>query len=250
MIEFRDVSFSYPHTERKVLDHISLVISDREKLAVVGINGAGKTTFIKLLCRLYEPTEGVILYNGTDISTIRYEDYVKKLSVVFQDFQLLAFSMEDNVVLNQRCDREKVLEAVRRSGLEDKLKKLPKGLDTSVGKDFDEEGVEFSGGEGQKLVTARAYYKNAPIVIFDEPTAALDPISENHVYQNFREIMKGKMAIFISHRLASTRFCDRIAVFRQGQIVEYGTHEQLMGREGLYREMFDKQAEYYKEAAK
>ncbi len=250
VIEFRDVSFSYPHTERKVLDHISLVISDREKLAVVGINGAGKTTFIKLLCRLYEPTEGVILYNGTDISTIRYEDYVKKLSVVFQDFQLLAFSMEDNVVLNQRCDREKVLEAVRRSGLEDKLKKLPKGLDTSVGKDFDEEGVEFSGGEGQKLVTARAYYKNAPIVIFDEPTAALDPISENHVYQNFREIMKGKMAIFISHRLASTRFCDRIAVFRQGQIVEYGTHEQLMGREGLYREMFDKQAEYYKEAAK
>ena len=175
---------------------------------------------------------------------------MKKLSVVFQDFQLLAFSMEDNVVLNQRCDREKVLEAVRRSGLEDKLKKLPKGLDTSVGKDFDEEGVEFSGGEGQKLVTARAYYKTAPIVIFDEPTAALDPISENHVYQNFREIMKGKMAIFISHRLASTRFCDRIAVFRQGQIVEYGTHEQLMGREGLYREMFDKQAEYYKEAAK
>lgn len=248
VIEFRDVSFRYPNTDRNVLDHVSLVIHDREKLAVVGINGAGKTTLIKLLCRLYEPTEGVILYNGTDISTIRHEEYVRILSVVFQDFRLLAFTMEENIVLNQSCDRSKVMDAVRKSGLEDKLKSLPKGLDTSVGKDFDEEGVEFSGGEGQKLVTARAYYKDAPVVVLDEPTAALDPISENAVYQRFHEIMEEKTAIFISHRLASTRFCDRVAVFSQGQIVEYGTHEQLMEQERLYRQMFLKQAEYYKEA--
>lgn len=250
VIEFRNVSFRYPHTDRDVLNHVSLVIHDKEKLAVVGENGAGKTTFIKLLCRLYEPTEGVILLNGTDISTIRYEDYVKKLSVVFQDFKLLAFSMGENIVLNQHHDEEQLLEAICKSGLEDKLKSLPKGLDTSIGKDFDEEGVEFSGGEGQKLVTARAYYKNAPIVVLDEPTAALDPISENQVYQRFHEIMEKKTAIFISHRLASTRFCDRVVVFSHGQIVEDGTHEQLMIRNGLYHEMFKKQAEYYKEASK
>ena len=246
LIEFRDVSFRYPGTDRNVLDHVSLAIGDREKLAVVGINGAGKTTFIKLLCRLYEPTEGVILYNGTDISEIRYDEYVRLLSVVFQDFRLLAFTMEENVVLNQSSDRGKVLEAIRKSGLEDKLERLPKGLDTNVGKDFDEEGVEFSGGEGQKLVTARAYYKDAPIVVLDEPTSALDPISENAVYQRFHEIMEDKTAIFISHRLASTRFCDRVAVFAGGKIVECGTHEQLMEQEGLYRQMFLKQAEYYK----
>lgn len=247
VIEFRDVSFRYPGTDRNVLDHVSLEIGDKEKLAVVGINGAGKTTFIKLLCRLYEPTEGVILYNGTDISEIRYEEYVRMLSVVFQDFRLLAFTMEENIVLNQGCDKGKVLEAVRKSGLEDKLESLPKGLDTNVGKDFDKEGVEFSGGEGQKLVTARAYYKDAPIVVLDEPTSALDPISENAVYRRFSKIMEDKTAIFISHRLASTRFCDRVAVFAGGQIVEYGTHEQLMEQEGLYRQMFLKQAEYYKE---
>lgn len=245
LIEFRDVSFRYPGTDRNVLDHVSLKIGHREKLAVVGVNGAGKSTFIKLLCRLYEPTEGVILYNGTDISEIRHEEYVRMLSVVFQDFRLLALTMEENIVLNQSCDRDKVLEAIRRSGLTDKLESLPKGLDTHVGKDFDEEGVEFSGGEGQKLVTARAYYKDAPIVVLDEPTSALDPISENAVYQRFHEIMEDKTAIFISHRLASTRFCHRIAVFAGGRIVECGTHEQLMGQEGLYREMFQKQAEYY-----
>lgn len=249
-IEFRDVSFRYPHTDRDVLSHVSLVVHDKEKLAVVGANGAGKTTFIKLLCRLYEPTQGKILYNGTDISTIRYADYVGMLSVVFQDFRLLAFSMGENIVLDRECRRGQVLEAVRRAGLEEKLDSLPKGLDTSVGKDFDEEGVEFSGGEGQKLATARAYYKNAPIVILDEPTAALDPVSEHAVYQRFHEIMEGKTAIFISHRLASTRFCGKIAVFSQGRIAEYGTHEQLMEQNGLYCEMFQKQAEYYKEASK
>ena len=232
-----------------MLSNVSLTIRDKEKLSIVGSNGAGKTTLIKLLCCLYEPTEGVILYNGIDISTIPYEDYIRKLSVVFQDFQLFAFTMEENIVLNRERDEEQLLEAVRKSGLEEKLKSLPKGAATPVGKDFDEEGIEFSGGEGQKLVTARAYYKNAPVVVLDEPTAALDPISENQMYCRFHEIMKDKTAIFISHRLASTRFCDRIAVFSEGKIVECGTHEQLMDRQGLYCEMFQKQAAYYKEVS-
>ena len=169
------------------------------------------------------------------------------LSVVFQDFRLFAFSMEDNVVLNRPADRERVVDAVCKSGLQEKMKSLPKGLDTPVSREFDEEGVEFSGGEGQKLVTARAYYKDSPIVILDEPTAALDPVSESQVYSRFGEIMEGKTAIFISHRMASSRFCDRIAVFENGRIAEYGTHEQLMDQEGLYCTMFRKQAQYYQE---
>lgn len=244
--EFRHVNFRYPHTEKLVLSDICLTIGTGEKLSIVGMNGAGKTTLIKLLCRLYEPTEGVILYNGTDISTIRHEDYTRLLSVVFQDFQLFSFSVAENVVLSGKKDPEKVLDALRKGGLEDKLSTLPHGVDTAVNKEFEEDGVEFSGGEGQKLVTARAYYKDAPVVILDEPTAALDPLSENEVYMRFHEIMQGKTAIFISHRLASTRFCDRIAVFADGRIIEYGTHDQLMASGGLYNEMFSKQAEYYK----
>lgn len=245
IIEFRNVSFRYPNTERMILKNVSITISDKEKLSIVGTNGAGKTTFIKLLCRLYEPTSGVILYNGIDISTICYEDYIQLLSVVFQDFQLFAFSMKDNIILNQPDDPEKVIDAVYKSGLDYKLKNLPDGVDTPVSKEFDESGIEFSGGEGQKLVTARAYYKDAPIVILDEPTAALDPISENNLYLRFHQIMKDKTAIFISHRLASTRYCDQIAVFVDGQIAEYGTHDQLMELHGYYSEMFKKQSEYY-----
>lgn len=247
VIEFKDVSFRYPNTDHMALKHISLTIRSGEKLSVVGINGAGKTTFIKLLCRLYEPTEGVILYNGTDISTIRYEDYVRLLAVVFQDFRLFAFSMEDNIVLNGVLDRKRLEDAVDKSGLREKVKSLSEGLDTPVSREFEENGVEFSGGEGQKLVTARAYYKDAPVVILDEPTAALDPVSEHQMYRRFEEIVQDKTAIFISHRLSSSRFCDRIAVFAQGQIAEYGTHEELMDRKGLYREMFQRQAEYYKD---
>ena len=244
-IEFRNVSFRYPNTERMVLKNVSITISDKEKLAVVGINGAGKSTFIKLICRLYEPTEGVILYNGVDISTIRYQDYIKEISVVFQDFQLFAFSVKENIILNQPDRPVRVIDAIRQSGLEEKLSTLPNGLDTAMGKDFEEDGIEFSGGEGQKLVTARAYYKKAPIVILDEPTAALDPLSEHNLYLRFQEIMKDRTAIFISHRLASTRFCDRIAVFADGQIVECGSHEQLMTQKGLYCDMFEKQASHY-----
>ena len=246
VIEFRNVSFRYPNTERMVLKNVSLTISDGEKLAVVGRNGAGKSTFIKLLCRLYEPTEGKILYNGTDISSICYADYVRLLSVVFQDYCLFAFSVKDNMILNQEYDKQKAAEAIRKSGLQKKVDALPLGIDTSVGREFDENGIEFSGGEGQKLVMARAYYRDAPIVILDEPTAALDAASESEIYMHFKEIMGDRTAIFISHRLASARFCDKVAVFDDGRMVEYGTHESLMKQNGLYEEMFRRQAEYYR----
>ena len=214
-------------------------------MSVVGLNGSGKTTFIKLLCRLYKPTEGCIKFYGVDISTINRSEYMKLLSVVFQDFKIFSFSFLDNIILNKKFDEERFDNAVKNSGIKNKLDSLAKGVNTNIYKDFDEDGVELSGGEGQKLVIARAYYKNAPIVIFDEPTAALDALAENEIYQNMNEIMDGKTSIFISHRLASTRFCDKIAVFKGGSIVEYGTHNELMSVKGLYREMFEKQASYY-----
>ncbi len=245
MFEFDNVSFVYPNTERVVLNNISIKIQKGEKLSIVGLNGAGKTTFVKLLCRLYTPTKGYIKYYGIDISTIKREEYMEKLAVVFQDFKIFSFSFLDNIVLNQPLDKEKLDKSIENAGLLSKLKSLPYGFDTNIYKDFDEEGIEFSGGEGQKLVIARAYYKDAGLVILDEPTAALDAIAENEIYQNFNKITSGKTSIFISHRLASTRFCDNIAVFKKGNIVEYGNHEELMKKKGLYAEMFEKQAEYY-----
>ncbi len=245
MFEFDNVSFIYPNTEKVVLDNISIKIHKGEKLSVVGLNGAGKTTFIKLLCRLYAPTKGSIKYYGVDISTIKREEYMKELAVVFQDFKIFSFSFLDNIVLSQPLDKEKLNRSVENAGLTSKVRSLPHGFDTNIYKDFDEEGIEFSGGEGQKLVIARAYYKDAGLVILDEPTAALDAIAENEIYQNFNEITSGKTSIFISHRLASTRFCDNIAVFENGNIVEYGNHEGLIKKQGLYAEMFEKQAEYY-----
>ena len=192
----------------------------------------------------------MIRYNGTDISTIRYEDYIQLLSVVFQDFRLFAFSVKENVILNRTYEEERFRLAVSKAGFDMRLKSLPYGAETAVSKEFDEEGVEFSRGEGQKLVTARAYYKEADVVIMDEPTSALDPIAEQSLYKQFGEIMEGKLVIFISHRLASTRSCDRIVVFEDGTIGEYGTHDELMGQKGLYYEMFCKQAEYYREEAR
>ncbi len=245
MFEFDHVSFIYPNTEKVVLNNISIKIQKSEKLSIVGLNGAGKTTFIKLLCRLYTPTRGIIKYFGVDISTIKREEYMKALAVVFQDFKIFSFSLLDNIVLNQQLVLDKLNKSVENVGLASKVKSLPRGFDTSIYKDFDEEGIEFSGGEGQKLVIARAYYKDAGLVILDEPTAALDVLSENQIYQNFNELTSGKTSIFISHRLASTRFCDKIAVFENGNIVEYGSHEELMKSQGLYAEMFEKQAEYY-----
>ena len=247
MFEFENVSFIYPNTEKIVLDNISIKLRKGEKLSIVGLNGAGKTTFIKLLCRLYTPTKGVIKYYGVDISTIKKEEYYKLLAVVFQDFKIFSFSFLDNIVLSQSLDTDRLNRSIENAGLKSKLEALPDGLNTNIYKDFDENGIEFSGGEGQKLVIARAYYKDADLVILDEPTAALDALAENEIYQNFNEITLNKTSIFISHRLASTRFCDNIAVFQNGNIVEYGDHETLLKQNGLYSEMFKKQAQYYNE---
>ena len=213
----------------------------------MGYNGAGKTTLIKLLCRLYEPTEGEILCDGINIRDIKYKDYMDILSVVFQDFKLFSFAAWENVTLNRNVDNERLMYCIEQCGLGEKISALPKGINTSVGREFDEEGIEFSGGEGQKLASARALYKDGSISIMDEPTAALDPIAENELYHRFDNIIGEKTALYISHRLASARFCDRIAVFANGEVVEEGTHDELMSLDGIYCEMFNKQAEYYRE---
>ena len=247
-IEFVHVSFKYPNTENYVLKNVSIKIEPGTRLSIVGYNGAGKTTFIKLLCRLYKPTSGVILLNGVDISKIDYDKYRDVLSVVFQDYQLFAFSVRENVVLDLEYDGKRVAEAIEKSGLSEKIESLERGLETSVGREFDEDGIEFSGGEGQKLACARAFYRDSPIVILDEPTASLDPIAESNLYERFNNIIGDKTSIYISHRLASVKFCDVIAVFADGEIVEYGTHSELMEKDGVYADMFSKQAQYYVDA--
>ena len=246
-IEFKNVSFKYPGCENYVLRNISITIKNGEKLSVVGYNGAGKSTFIKLICGLYSPTDGVITLNGYDIQRIPINLYRKMLGVVFQDFQLFAFSAKENIILDEYADEERLLWAIEKSGIKDKLRGLDKGIETSISKEFDENGIEFSGGEGQKLASARAYYRNAPIVILDEPTASLDPIAESLLYERFNSIMENMTSIYISHRLASVKFCDKVVVFENGQIVEYGTHHELMATGGVYEKMFSTQAEYYKE---
>lgn len=244
-IEFKNVSFKYPNTEKFVLKDVSITIEAGTRLSIVGYNGAGKTTFIKLLCRLYKPTSGAIYLNGVDIETIDYDKYRDVLAVVFQDYQLFSFSVLENIVLDLEYDASRINEAIEKSGLKQKIESLNKGLDTSIGREFDEEGIEFSGGEGQKLACARAFYRDAPVVILDEPTASLDPIAESKLYERFNNIIGNKTAIYISHRLASVKFCDTIAVFADGKIVEYGTHSDLMKLDDVYAEMFTKQAQYY-----
>ena len=245
-LEFCHVSFSYPQSDRLVLDDISLTLKEGESLSIVGVNGAGKTTFVRLLCRFYEPTKGKILLNGVDISTIPFAEYASLLGVVFQDYRLFAFSMEENITMGLPPSGHSVSECVEQSGLSSRLASLPKGLETNLSKEFDEEGVEFSGGEGQKLALARVLYKNASILVLDEPTAALDPLAEYEMYSRFHELVKGKCAVYISHRLSSTKFTDRIAVFSDGKLAEYGDHKKLMQiPEGIYAQMFRMQAQYY-----
>lgn len=247
MFSFENVSFQYPNTDNVVLKDISIKINKGDKLSIVGPNGAGKSTFIKLLCRLYEPTHGVIKYYGKDISTIDEQEYSKILAVVFQDFKVFSFSFMENIVLNQELDEKRLDEAIKKAGLMSRVHSLPNGIKTNIYKDFDENGIELSGGEGQKVAIARAYYKDAEMLILDEPTAALDAEAENEIYSKFYEIIKDKTSVFISHRLASTRFCDHIAVFSDGKITQYGNHSELMKQDGLYRKMFLKQAEHYLE---
>lgn len=241
-IEFRNVSFRYPNTDVQVLDRINLTLHPEEHLSVVGLNGAGKTTFIKLLCRLYDPTEGEILLDGIDIREYDYEEYLSCFSPVFQDFKLFAFSLRDNIILQHDCDDNRLLTLLKQVGLN---KETLTG-DTILFKFFDDKGVEPSGGEQQKIAIARSLFKQAPIVILDEPTAALDPLAEYEIYRQFHTLVGGKTAVYISHRLSSCKFCDRIAVFADGKIREYGTHNELVGKEdGIYAGMFAAQAQYY-----
>lgn len=280
-IEFRNVSFTYPGSDIAVLKNINITLHAGEHISIVGLNGAGKTTFIKLLCRLYDPTEGQILLDGTDIKNIVYEEYVKLLAVVFQDFELFAFTARENVTLTEShakagdvlANEEKLEEeykkrftkkkrltekntaqydnrfetVIEQVGMTEKLSELKYGADTFIMKGFDDEGSELSGGQKQKLAIARALYKDAPVVILDEPTAALDPIAEYEIYNQFNTLVGGKTAIYISHRLSSCRFCDIIYVFVNGEIRERGTHDELVLLDnGCYAEMFAAQAQYYR----
>lgn len=245
-IEFRNVSFKYPRTENYVLRNVNLKFKIGEKLAVVGMNGSGKTTFIKLLCRLYDPTEGEILLNNVDIRKYDYKEYMSIFSVVFQYFKLFSFGLGQNVSASFHYNEELAKRCLEKAGFYERLQSMKKGLETSIYKDLDEEGVEISGGEAQKIALARALYKNAPFIILDEPTAALDPIAEYEVYSKFNEIVQDKTAIYISHRLSSCRFCDVIAVFDGGQIVQRGVHDRLLqDTHGKYYELWNAQAQYY-----
>ena len=247
-IEFRDVSFRYPGSEQYALRHVNMKFRVGSRLAVVGQNGSGKTTFIKLLCRLYDPTEGKILLNGIDIRKYRYDDYMQIFSVVFQDFKLLSLPLGQNVAASREYDAARVTDCLKKAGFAEKLAAMPKDLDTFLYKDMDTDGVEVSGGEAQKIAIARALYKDAPFIILDEPTAALDPIAEAEIYEKFNDIAGDKTAIYISHRLSSCKFCDEIAVFDNGQIVQQGTHDALVSDEsGKYHELWNAQAQYYTE---
>ncbi len=245
-IEFSHVSFKYPRLENYVLRDINITIKSGEHLSVVGLNGAGKTTFIKLLCRLYDVTEGEILVDGVNIKEYSEEEYRRLFAVVFQDFQLFAFSLRENIALADSPDDEQINEVLKLSGFYDDAQKLEHGLDTTLFKSFDEKGTELSGGQQQKTAISRALYRNAPVVILDEPTAALDPVAEYEIYRQFNSLVGGRTAIYISHRLSSCKFCDRIAVFADDTIKEYGTHDELAEKQGgIYAQMFSAQAQHY-----
>ena len=243
---FHDVSFCYPNSDTVVLDHLNLTISRGQRLAVVGMNGAGKTTMIKLLCRFYQPTSGTITLNGVDIQEYDFQDYAKLFSVVFQDFHLFSVTLEQNVAAGLRADKARLEQSMKTAGLDALLDELKGDYSVAIGKQFDEEGRDFSGGEEQKIAIARALYKDAPVVVLDEPTAALDPITEFEVYSKFNELVGDKASIFISHRLSSCRFCHQIAVFDGGRLVQFGSHEQLLKeKSGKYFELWNAQAKHY-----
>ena len=247
-VEFRDVSFRYPGSDIWALRHVNMKFKVGKRLAIVGENGSGKTTFIKLLCRLYDPQEGQILLNGIDIRKYRYDDYMGIFSVVFQDFQLICQPLGNNVAGSMEYDRDRAKKALIDAGFADRLAAMEKGLDTMLYKNLSEDGVEVSGGEAQKIAIARALYKDAPFIILDEPTAALDPIAEAEIYSKFDEIAGNKTAIYISHRLSSCKFCDEIAVFHEGAVIQQGSHAELLAdRGGKYYALWNAQAQYYTE---
>lgn len=246
-IRLDDVSFRYPKADKDTLSHINLTVRPGEKLAIVGLNGAGKTTLVKLVCGFLDPTEGRILLNGEDIRKFNRNDYYALFSAVFQEFSVLDVTVKENVA---QCvdgiDETRVWQCIDKAGLTEKIKSLPKGIETHLGRRVFKDGVEFSGGQTQRLMLARALYKNAPILVLDEPTAALDPIAENDIYQKYNEMTHGRTSFFISHRLASTRFCDRIIFVDGGKIAEEGTHDELLKKGGGYAYMFEVQSKYYR----
>ena len=244
-VEFQDVSYTYPGAAVPALSHVSFRLEPGKKIAVVGMNGSGKTTMVKLLCRLYDPDGGRVMLNGRNVREYDYEEYLRRFSVVFQDFQLLALPLGENVAGTKDYDAARVQDCLEKAGFGKRLQRMKNGLSTFLYRNMDQEGVEISGGEAQKIALARALYKDAPIVVLDEPTAALDPVSEHEVYSGFRNLVGGRTSIFISHRLSSCRFCDEILVFHQGQLVQRGSHEELVKEEGLYASMWRAQAQYY-----
>ncbi len=244
LLEFSHVSFHYLGTEQDILKDISITFSIGERLALVGHNGAGKTTLIKLLCRLYEPTEGEIRLNGINIAKYDYDEYVKIFSVVFQDFRLYDFPLGENVASGVQVDNNRLRKVLELTGMWERVQELPQQQDTLLGHE-NGQGVSLSGGETQKLAIARALYKDAPFIILDEPTAALDPLAEAEIYENFNHLIQNKTAVYISHRMSSCKFCDRIIVLENGQIVEEGTHQTLLAKGGKYCALYQAQAEYY-----
>lgn len=247
-LTLENVSFKYPQSEEYILRNVNLTIKAGEKLAIVGLNGAGKTTMVKLLCGFYDPNEGKVLLNGIDIREFNRQEYYEKFSAVFQEYKLLDVTVKENVAQDiENIDDKKVEDCLEKAGLLGFVRTLPEGIDSHVGRNVFLDGTLFSGGQTQRLILARALYKNAPILLLDEPTAALDPIAENDIYMKYNEMTKGRTSIFISHRLASTRFCDRILFLQDGVIAEEGTHEQLLAKGGEYATLFEVQSRYYQE---
>lgn len=248
LIEFKNVSFQYPNTDRFVLEDVNVSISPGSQVAIVGLNGSGKTTFVKLMLGLYKPTKGMICVNGVDINNLDFKEYIKNFACAFQDYRLFSYPVRENIVFVQDYDKKKLDDVMKKCGIYDAVNRLPRKLETPIYKFLDDAGVEFSGGEGQKIAIARAIYKNAGVVILDEPLASLDPIAEYEMYKSLSGMAGDRTCIFISHRLSLTQKSDIILVFEQGRIAESGTHSELIGREGgLYAEMYEKQAVFYQE---
>ena len=248
-IELQNISFRYDDDGENVIRDMNLTLEPGEHLAVVGLNGAGKTTLVKMLCGLTEPSEGAVLYDGTDIREFNRDEYYRLFGAVFQDYSILPVTIEEIVAEeeSEKIDHGRVETCLKQAGLWDKINSFPEGVRSKYDKTFWDDGINLSGGEIQKLLLARALYRQAPVIVLDEPTAALDPVSENRLYETYDEVMRGKTTVFISHRLASTRFCHRIVLIEHGQIAEEGTHAELIARKGRYYELFEIQAKYYRE---